>query len=51
MIFLNLGPNTKEQLSKVVGVDPEQTQFFLNKLLADKKIKEEGGKYSLTKNG
>lgn len=51
LILLNLGPRTAEKISETVGVDQEQAKVFLDKLVADKKIKfdSETEKYSLNK--
>jgi hypothetical protein len=38
LILLNLGPRNLEDISKVVGVDADQTKIFLEGLVKDKKI-------------
>jgi hypothetical protein len=49
LILLNLGPKTKEEIGKYVGVRDEQLSTFLKMLKDDKKIAEKDGRYSLPK--
>jgi hypothetical protein len=47
LILLNLGPRKIEEIAKIIGVDEDQTQTFLDNLLADKKIIKEEDTYKL----
>lgn len=46
-ILLNMGPRSKKEIAKIVGIDLEQLPRFLEKLVEDKRISEKDGKYSL----
>ena len=47
LILLNLGPKTKPQIAKYIGISEEQLPVFLQKLIDDAKIVQEGEKYRL----
>lgn len=47
LILLNMGPRKLEDISKIIGVDEDQTKTFLDNLHAEKKIAIDGDAYKL----
>ena len=47
LILLNMGPRKVEEISKIIGVDEDQTKTFLDNLQSEKKIVSEEGAYKL----
>ena len=50
LVLARFGVNTIDKMTKATGIDEKELKGFIDKLIEEKRIKEEEGRYSIAKN-